>query len=392
MTGLGAATPLGIECDEIYDKIIRNDYKFMPELRAYKGYGRGILTSQISDEYNYEILKYIFGKSIKISGDISAATKYALYSILKALDDAKFNLEILQNLRVAIIIGSNDGECNSLEHYIDELDFNYYSSYKIAEEISKVLKLKKSRIMCIHNACASSNAALEIGYNLLKQNKVDIALVGGTECFSKRVFAGLSSINMLSANGCNPFEKKSGGVTIGEGAAMLVLEKENNVLHRKNVNKYCEVFAVASSNGSESIVETDSVAIIDAYNKLLEKANLKSSEIDYIMSHGTGSQYNDGIEAFSIMRIMSSNSANVCAIKGTLGYMLGAAGGVGALIICKIFQKGWIPGCNQTNPEDINDNIELITNAVNDSKCKIWCNNSFGMGGNNSLTLYKRLV
>lgn len=389
ITGIGAVSALGCDSDEIYSKLLKNNHLFYKEKNTYSGMEDKCYTARISIATHAAMDEYIAQYGVKVNRNIPEVTKYILYAILYALNDSGLTLREIQSKKVALVIGGSDGESDSLERFLEEDRFEFYSSNTILSEIAKILGLNQTRLIFVHNACASSNMALEIGYNLLKENKVDIVLAGGAECFSKRVFMGLYNVNVLSKKLCFPFSIDEEGVTIGEGGAVVVLQKKNLNSTHKYEKEYAEIVATASSNGSKNMTEVDEEAIMSAYQKLFKNGNVRSSELNYILGHATGSPLNDRVEAKCIQKI--NYGIPVCIIKNTLGYLLGAAGIMGVVVICKIFQYKQIPGSPYVNGREIMEKLNILDREQLMSGISLWCNNAFGMGGNNTLVLLKNI-
>ncbi|MCZ1264769.1 beta-ketoacyl synthase N-terminal-like domain-containing protein [Paenibacillus tundrae] len=393
VSGVGAVSPIGIDCNSIYENLIHNRNLFKPEKRAFKNHGYGKLSSQISDDDKETIRQYVSQREQEIL--LPQATQYGIYATKMALEDAGFNLEEMDNVRITLILGNNESESEVFDTYLATKDesFPFYASYKIPETIAKFFGLKNVRTLCIHNTCASSNLAMEIGLNLLRLDQCDLAIVGGTDCFSQKVHAGFDSLLSISKHGCKPFSQGRDGITIAEGSSMLILERESFAKDRGFTTPYCEVVAVSSSNDAKSLTAPDVDGILLAYKKVLREGNITFGDIDYIMSHGTGTNLNDSTEA-TVINVLANGEKNpgVCSIKGSVGHMMAVAGSFASVIICMIFRKGIIPGSSQCLPKDKDCAIDVISETKVDMKGNIWSNHSFGFGGNNSISLFRRVI
>ncbi|MFD1267811.1 beta-ketoacyl synthase N-terminal-like domain-containing protein [Paenibacillus motobuensis] len=394
VSGVGAVSPIGIDCDSIYENLTHNRYLFKPEKRAIKNHGYGKLSSQVSDDDKETIRQHIFQKGNE-GTSLPQATQYSIYATKMALEDAGINVAEIEDLRIAIILGNNESESEVFDTYLATKDetFPFYASYKIPEAIAKFYGLKNVRNLCIHNTCASSNLAMEIGLNLLRTDQCELAIVGGTDCFSQKVHAGFDSLFSISKQGSKPFSEGRDGITIGEGSSVLILERESFAAKRGFTTPYCEVVAVSSSNDAKSLTAPDVDGILLAYKKVLREGNIAFGDIDYVMSHGTGTNLNDSVEA-TVINVLANGGRNpeVCSIKGIVGHMMAVAGSFASVIICMIFRKGIIPGSPQCLPKDKECAIDIITDTKVDMECNIWSNHSFGFGGNNSIALFRRVI
>lgn len=386
--GIGVVSSIGNNADEIFGNLLNNQTDFTEESELYGDLEECIYSSRIGSEIIESIDKFLESKSIRDTKEISKIEKILLYTISKAIEDAGININCYERGKIAFVIGNSDGVSEALEQYIEKKSFLSSSSYFILERVIEKLGLTGARVLFVHNACASSNVAVEIGCNLLKAGRADLVISGGVEIFSKRVLFGLRKVGIISQKKCIPFAVNSQGIIIGEGGAVVVLEKKSEKYAKSK--KYAEVIATASTNGGISMEKVECDALYNAYLKLFAHGGIQARDLDCIMGHATGSVLNDYSEAKCIQKV--KENVPVCVIKNTLGYLLGAAGIMGVVVICKIFQYGIIPGATYARKIESVENINIINENKKDFKTNLWCNNAFGMGGNNTLLLIKKCI
>lgn len=383
ITGLGAVTPLGISTKDLYKALLSGRLGLKEECRAYEQFGYGTLSGQISSE-NKMIIKEKYAEQ-----KFAQATLYALYAIDDALNDANLNLEDRKSLRFAIILGNNEAESEEFDYYLDNGYFpnDNYASHSICDIVARVLEINAVRKYCIHNTCASSNITLEIAGYLLEHDCCDVCIVGGTDAFSRKVHAGFNSLNAISKNRCKPFGVYRDGINISEGAGILILEN-----YHEGKNMYCEYIGGGSSNDAKYLAAPDMEGIILAYKSLFSKYAILPREINYIMSHGTGTITNDKVESKVISEIYGiDNVIEVCSIKNKVGHMMASCGAIGCIIVAMSFKYGIIPGNNDNYEIDYDLMKKLLISNKEDKTFKYFINHSFGFGGNNSIALFSRI-
>jgi 3-oxoacyl-[acyl-carrier-protein] synthase-1 len=244
-------------------------------------------------------------------------------------------------------------------------------------------------ITTISTACSSSANAILVGSRLIRNRQLDRVLAGGTDALTKFTLNGFFALEILSPSGCKPFDRNRNGLTIGEGAAFLVLESEETADPRKII---CEVTGFANVNeayhATASTAEGTGAAM--AMRSALEAAGLKPGDISYINAHGTGTEINDLSEGVAIDRIFTGNIPPVSSTKAFTGHTLGAAGAVEAVFSALAIQhRHTLPGLNFTErmPELT---FEPVTKPRQHKIIHVM-SNSFGFGGSNTTLILSKV-
>lgn len=384
ISGIGVVSPIGINTQDFYNSLINEKYSHDIEKTAFPGHGDDKRTARITLEQ-----KNIINSSINGSESMPDTVKYAIFAAGLALKDAKLNETDLLNKKVAVILGNNDAEADVFDNYIKAEKFvKYgYSSYNISKGVSDYYKLNALNF-CVHNACASSNMAIDLAYTMLKNKQADIIVVGGADSFSLKNYAGFNSLKSLSQSTCKPFSTLRDGITVTEGAGIVVLERESDMVKRKQ-SAYCEVLGVGSSNDAYHLTQPEKQGILMAVEKAFKYSGITYEDVDYIMPHGTGTPTNDKTES-SVINVAYPDKKNLkglCSIKGTLGHMMGAAGAVAVVAICMIYKNGVLPPSSKSIPQDEECDVNVIIEPITDNNIGIFVNHSFGFGGNNSVVV-----
>ncbi len=262
-------------------------------------------------------------------------------------------------------------------------------------------------VTTISTACSSSVNAIMFGSNLIKTGKLDRVIVGGTDSVTKFTLNGFNTLMILDKTGCHPFDENRAGLTLGEGAAFLVLESEE-IAMKENKKILAEVSGYGNANDAyhQTASSPDGTGAFLAMSKALKMSGLEPGEIDYINVHGTGTLNNDLSEGIALERIFGDSVPPFSSTKGYTGHTLGAAGAVEAVIsILAINNQVIFPNLNFTtpmkelhirpvtvetrctaSPQGRATSLDLETRCTSSLRVEIRhvLSNSFGFGGNNS--------
>ncbi len=248
-------------------------------------------------------------------------------------------------------------------------------------------------VTTVSTACSSSVNALMLGSNLIKTGQLDRVIVGGNDSVTKFTLNGFNTLMILDKTGCHPFDEHRAGLTLGEGAAFLVLESEDVVIkHHKTILAEVSGYGNANDAYHQTASSPDGTGAFMAMSKALEMSGLKPDDIDYINVHGTGTENNDLSEGVAIERIFGAHVPPFSSTKGYTGHTLGAAGAVEAVISVLAIQNRVIfPNLNFSTPmKELH--ISPVTRLMPDTEIHHVLSNSFGFGGNNSAVILSKSV
>lgn len=238
-------------------------------------------------------------------------------------------------------------------------------------------------------ACASGSTSAGIGYDLIKENKADLVIVGGADSMTEFSCVGFHSLKALSNRVCKPFDKDRDGISIGEAGAFLVFETLEHA-KKRNAKIYSEVFGYGINNDAYHITSPDpeGKGAIASMEMAIKESNVNPSEVDLINAHGTGTQINDLMECGAIQRFLGDNkSTYVFSNKGMVGHCLAAAGVVelAATALC-IKNKCVMPNVNVTETMEEFRSGFFVDKAY-ETEIKYALSNSFAFAGNTASIL-----
>ena len=251
----------------------------------------------------------------------------------------------------------------------------------------------RSFVTTISTACSSAANAMMLGADLIKAGKLDRVIAGGADAVTKFTINGFNTLMILDKTGCKPFDENRAGLTLGEGAAYLVLESEESVL-KGNKKVYGELKGYANANDAyhQTASSPEGIGATHAMKNALEMSGLNPGDISYINVHGTGTQNNDLSEGIAMQKIFGENIPPFSSTKSFTGHTLAAAGGVEAVLSLLAINHGIIfPNLNFTTPmKELN--LIPVTTLLKDQKIEHVLSNSFGFGGNNSTLIFSKAV
>jgi len=197
-------------------------------------------------------------------------------------------------------------------------------------------------VFAVSNACASGLVAIIQAARMIQQRDIDTVLVIGVDVLADFLLSGFSSLCALSPNPCRPYDKRRDGLSLGEGAAAVIVSRETPGLAALGTIRGWGV-----SNDANHITGPSPTGegLKLALAKTLNTAKMQPNEIDYINGHGTGTLYNDEMESHAYSAVFGKLLPPVSSMKGYFGHTLGAAGVVETVLCLTAMRHNTIP-CN----------------------------------------------
>ncbi len=371
VTGMGLVTPLGNSIEEVWNKIIKKESAFRHWDDLEKQGFRTPISCRVE---GFE------------SNNFRKGSNMAIFAIQKAIGQAQISPE---KKKTGVFVGSTLGESVAFEEKAEGKNVNIenYTCASFAEEIKRFFHLNGiSRTY--GTACAAGNYAIDSGAQLLKRKLIDVAIAGGVDPFSRIAMAGFSRSRAMSPAGiCKPFDKNRSGMVLSEGAAFLILEREQDALKRNvkplavvgEMGLTCDAYHPTSPNPDGKSMEM-------AMRKALSKQELAPADVNSICAHGTGTRISDKTEALAISNIFEDNSIPVFGIKGAMGHSLGAATAIETVISVAALTKQIIPPT--VNFEENDSELKInVTKTPTKATLNWVLNCGYAFGGLNSALL-----
>lgn len=328
--------------------------------------------------------------------------QFALASARQALQQSGLDLTPRIGVRAGVIMGTAGGGLSTTNDA-------YRAVY--AEEKNRVAPLTVPRLMgsaaashismalglmgpsfAVSSACASSNHAMGLAFQMLRAGAVDIMLTGGSEAMLN--FGGLKAweaLRVMSPDGCRPFCATRNGMVQGEGGAVFVFESLKHARAR-GATILAEVLGFDMTSDAADLVMPSQTGAERAMTGALQDAGLKPADVDYINAHGTGTAANDRVETAAIRAVFgkSADRVAVSSTKSMHGHLIGGAGAVELLACLMALQHGIIAPTIGHRENDPNCTLDIVPNRARKSDVRVAMSNAFAFGGMNAVLALRR--
>jgi 3-oxoacyl-[acyl-carrier-protein] synthase-1 len=329
---------------------------------------------------------------------LSGSRKYSRTALLgmKAVKEAMGDacLKDTGSLRIGLISSTSAGGMDLSEQFYEKRLRNERTrlrdvvSHDCGDSTEKIAAYAgiSGFMTTISTACSSSANSIMLGARMLRNGLLDVAVVGGVDPLCKFTVNGFSSLMILDEAHCRPFDQSRAGLNLGEGAAFLVLQREDTLKR----TPYCRLSGYANANDAyhQTATSPEGDGPFLAMAEALKKAGLDPASVDYINVHGTGTGNNDLSEGKAIRRLFGENAPRFSSTKVYTGHTLGAAGSIEAVYsVLSLAYDVIFPTFNFKTPiEEVR--LYPETEVIENAGIKTVLSNSFGFGGNVSSLVF----
>jgi 3-oxoacyl-[acyl-carrier-protein] synthase II len=246
----------------------------------------------------------------------------------------------------------------------------------------------------VTTACSSSATAIGYGADLIRSGKSKAVLCGGSEALSELTFGGFNSLKATDPSPCRPFDRKRAGMSLGEGAGILILEDLDEAIKR-GARIYAEFLGYGIGGEAYHITAPEPSGMREAriVREAMEESRILPAEVDYINAHGTGTPLNDKVETLSIKNVFGerAHSIPVSSIKSSVGHCLGSAGAVEAIasVLSIIYQ--FIPPTLSHREGDEDCDLDYVPGKSREAEVRVVLSNSFAFGGNCTTLIFRKV-
>lgn len=404
VTGIGLITPLGIGVEKSWEGLIQG----RSGIRRITYFDASSFPTQIAGEvegFNPE--EYIELKEIK---KMDRFIHFGLAASIMAVRDSRLQISEQNAERVGVYVGAGLGGLPAIEHYHKVLLDKgpkritpFFVPMLIINLAAGQISIKfgaKGPNSAPATACATGSHAIGDAFKIIQRGDADAMIAGGTESVITPMGIGgfnamkaLSTRNNEPEKASRPFDKDRDGFVMGEGSGILILEELDYAIQR-GARIYAEIIGygltgdayhiTSPAPGGEGAARCMSMALRDA--------GTEPSKVDYINAHGTSTRYGDELETMAIKTVFKEHAYKlaVSSTKSMIGHLLGAAGGVEAVVcVSSIHNRLIPPTINLDNPDPECD-LDYVPNKARPADINYALSNSFGFGGTNACLLFKK--
>ena len=403
ITGLGAITPIGNDAKEFW-KSIKDGKCGIDQITKFDTTDFKVKLAAEVKGYNPE--DYFDRREAK---RLDTFSQYAMIASREAWKDSGLDKETENMERVGVIIGSGIGGIETIETenqkciergpdrvspmYIPMGILNMATG-NVAIDIGA-----KGESMAMVTACASGTHCIGESFRMIKHGYQDVVLAGGTEAgITPLSIAGFTNIKALTKSedknrASIPFDKERSGFVMAEGAAVIVLEELEHA-KKRGAKIYAEIIGYGATSDAYHITSPapGGEGGARAMKIAMEEGKVNPEDITYINAHGTSTHLNDSCETQAIKTALGEafKKVMVSSTKGHTGHLLGAAGGVEAIVCAKAIDEGFVPATINYKVPDEECDLDVVPNEGRNIEVKYAMSNSLGFGGHNSTILLKK--
>lgn len=329
-----------------------------------------------------EQIKLVFNNAFE--ADVSFFTKLeqlALLSISEAVNKLDIDWK-WENPRIGFIFCTVKGNVDKIQAKVPFSNQNELLLSQPAEKIASFLGLVNSPVI-LSNACISGLQGLIVAKRMLEQDLYDYVIVTGADVVSDFIVSGFWGLNATSTTTSKPFDDTRDGINIGEGASTIIMSTQDKF----QTNIRVKTGAITNDANHITAPSRTASGLKKAIHRIM--SNEPGSKIDFISSHGTGTRYNDAMEATGFSA-MGFQDIPVHSLKGSVGHTFGAAGILESAIAIRSLEKNvLVPSVGFEKPGEDTSNINVIT-EVEHQELRTCLKTASGFGGCNAALLFEK--
>ena len=405
VTGLGSLTPIGNTVSEYWKSLLD-----------------GVSGADLITRFDTSLHKTKFACEIKAfnpdnyfdrkeSRKIDLYAQYGIVAASEAIEDSALNLEKVDKDRVGVIWSSGIGGIKSFEEECSNFANNgvprfnpFFITKMIADICAGHISIKYG--FCGPNyatvsACASSANAIVDAYNLIRLNKADVFVAGGSESpITNCGVGGFNAMHALSVRNddpktaSRPFDRDRDGFVMAEGAGALVLEEYEHAVAR-GAKIYAEIVGAGLSADAYHMTAShpEGKGAMLAMKSAVEESGLRLEDVDHINTHGTSTPVGDISEPKAVERLFGEHAYKITlnSTKSMTGHLLGAAGAAEAIATILAVKNDVVPPTINHFADDPDIvPLDFSFNKPTYRKVNFALSNTFGFGGHNVCVAFKK--
>ena len=385
VTGLGAITALGDTLRETFDRVVEGERGFGNITLFDPGDVRARVVAQVRS----------LPEAAGDENGSSRTTELALRAAREALADARLDP---RQVRTGLLLAGSTAGLFQTEMELVPLLSPSPDTARVDAALARMPSHLLTgptdyvaaelgpfaRVRSLSSACSSGVNAIAIAAEWLELGLVDAVVCGGADALCRVTLSGFNALAAVDPQGARPFDRRRKGLTLGEGAALLVLERAADAAARGQ-RAICSVLGWAARSEAHHITNPEATgdAPYRAMKAALDRAGLAPADVDYVNAHGTGTPLNDPMETRALVRLFGDDVGKVpvSTQKGMLGHTLAAAGAIETAITALAIERGILPptgGLEEIDPDcaPLRHVLRATPQAI-----RVALSSSFGFGG-----------
>jgi len=403
ITGLGAASTLGLELSEIRQLLRegKSGITYCPDFEE-KGF-KSLVAGRIT---NWDAAEHLPRKSLKTMG---RGSEFASYAAIKALEDSQLSETDVQNDRCGVIVGCGEGSATDMFEAAYAME-KHNKPRRIGIRVPKTMGssrssnitlLIKNRGMSlgISDACATGLVNIGYAFQVVKWGIQDMVLAGGGESCDWSGSAFFDAMGVLPSTfndnpgvASRPFERDRAGFVMAEGGGIVVVEGLDHAVSR-GAPVYGEIIGYTTNcDGGYSMVAPSTEGQVRCMKAALREAGLEPKEIEYINTHGTSTVAGDPSEIAAIKQVFGEYAPMITSVKSQIGHTIGAAGALELIASLLMMKHNFIaPSINLDNLDEACDYPNIVT-TCKEIEFDTFLTNNFAFGGSNASMIVRKFL
>ena len=404
VTGVGMVTPVGLDTEKTWNGLVNGKSGIGPITQ----FDDKTIPTQIAGEiHGFDPALYIDQKEIK---KMDRFIHLAIAASQMAMDDSGLKITPENAERVGVIVSAGMGGLPVIEKYhkiylergIRKIT-PFFIPMLIVNEAAGNLSMRygaKGPNISVVTACATGTHSIGDAFKWIQRGDADAMIAGGTEsCICALGVGGFNAMKALSTRNdepqraSRPFDAERDGFIMGEGSGIVILEEMESAVKR-GARIYAEVIGYGASGDAYHITAPapNGEGAARCMKMAIRDSGIAPTEMGYINAHGTSTKFGDELESTAIKTVFGDYAYKmpVSSTKSMTGHLLGAAGGVEAVISILALDRGVLPPTvNLENPDPECD-LDYIPNTARTVQVEVAMSNSFGFGGTNACLVFKK--
>ncbi|MFB6272593.1 MAG: beta-ketoacyl-ACP synthase II [Salinibacter sp.] len=401
VTGMGALTPLGLSVDEYWNGLVEGE-SGAATIESFDPEGLRVTFACELDGFDAE--DHLDAKQAR---RVDPFSQYALVSADQAVQDAGLDPDAMsqeEKDRVGVIYGTGIGGIKTFRDQAEEFIEGGEKRTSPFFIPTLIPDIAAGQIAMAHDfrgpnhamvsACATGNHNIGDAYRMIQEGDMDAAVCGGTDaCVTRLGIAGFASMRALStrnddpAHASRPFDADRDGFVMGEGAGALFIESRERA-EARDANIYAEIIGIGMSADAHHLTAPDPEGggVRLALNRVLDNADIETTDVDYINAHGTSTPLGDKAETEALKKVFGDHAyeLNVSSTKSMTGHLLGAAGAVEAIGTIQALRHDVVPPTINFEERDPDCDLDYTFNEAEERPVTVALSNAFGFGGHNT--------
>lgn len=398
VTGMGIVAPIGTGIDQFWNAAVNG----VNGITRIQGFDASALHSRIAGQVKeFNPTDFLSPKQIE---QTDRFTQLAISAAYQALADAG-SLERYEPRRLAVSLGSGMGGFGTFESSaarkfqnksVPPFTVPRIMANSAAAWIATKFGWKGANLTC-STACSSAGNAIGMALDLLRTGKADAVIAGGAEaCVLPLTMSGFDALHTLSTgfnddpeHASRPFAKGRDGFVMGEGAGMLILEKEEEAL-RRGAKIYARLAGYGCACDATHLVAPDVDGQAAAMQAALQDAGIAAERVDYINAHATSTPLGDVVETKAIKQVFGKRAYEIAisATKSMIGHSIGASAAIGSIATIMTLHTGTIHPTINLAEADPECDLDYTPNQAIQKNSRAAISNAFAFGGNNTTLVY----